>query len=386
MAYALAKDRTNRIVFVTAREEGELPGVQKIIYKQSRKPHKETHHYIKPLEDAVLQGQAVYRELTKLKAQGYIPDVVYGHSGWGTPLFIKDIFPETKLLCYFEWFYRGEGSDVGFDPSEPVTADDKLRIRIKNAPILVDLYSCDAGLCPTAWQLSQFPKEFQSKLKVLHDGIDTDYFSPRQNEKVIIPEIELDLSSAEEIVTYVSRGLEPYRGFPQFMEAVSLLQKRRNKCHVVVVGEDRVAYGRKLPNGKTYKQALLEKYDFDMSRLHFTGHLPYAQYLKVLRSSSAHIYLTRPFVLSWSMLEAMSVGCVVIASSTPPVAEVIEHEKNGIIIDFFMPHQIADHVEYVLDNQAEMQSIRQKARETIVEKYDLNKLLSLHLAWLKAQR
>jgi glycosyltransferase involved in cell wall biosynthesis len=382
LAATLSQDRSNRVVFATARKEGEMPGVYKVFYTQSRKPHKETHHYVKPLEDAVLQGQAVYRELEKLKKDGFMPDVVYGHSGWGTTLFIKDIFPQTKLLCYFEWFYRDRGSDVGFDPAEPVTPDDRLRIRMKNTPILTDLYSCDAGLCPTAWQMQQFPPEFQGKIKVLHDGIDTRYFSPQQNAKLVLPEIGLDLSSAKEIVTYVSRGFEPYRGFPQFMETVSLLQKRRKDCHVVVVGEDRVAYGKRLPDGKTYKQLMLEKYDFDLSRLHFTGRLPYAQYLHVLRVSSAHIYLTRPFVLSWSMLEAMSTGCVIVASGTQPVTEVIQDGVNGVLVDFFNPYEIADSVEHVLDNQDKMRSIRSKARETILEKYGLAKLLPLHLEWM----
>lgn len=382
LALALAKNPDNRVIFCTARREGQMQGVYKAIYSQSRKPHKETHHYVKPLEDAVLQGQAVYRELEKLKSKGFMPDVVYGHSGWGTPLFIKDIFPKSRLLCYFEWFYRSSGSDVGFDQAEPVTIDDKLRIRIKNTPILTDLYSCDAGLCPTYWQLSQFPEEFQSKIRVLHDGIDTRYFSPRKDEKLILPEIKLDLLSVGEIVTYVSRGLEPYRGFPQFMEMVSLLQKRRKKCHVVVVGEDRVAYGKRLPGGKTFKQAMLDKYDFDLSRLHFTGRLPYDQYLKVLRASSVHVYLTRPFVLSWSMLEAMSTGCIIVASDTLPVREVIEDDVNGLLVNFFNTAEITDHIEEALDNTGKMQFIRQNARQTIVEKYNLEKLLPQHLLWI----
>ena len=261
--------------------------------------------------------------------------------------------------------------------------DDKLRIRVKNTPILIDLYSCEAGLCPTHWQQQQFPQEFHSKLTVLHDGIDTNYFSPKPIEKLILPSIELDLSGVKEIVTYVSRGMEPYRGFPQFMETVSLLQKKRKKCHVVVVGEDRVAYGRKIPNGKTYKQAMLERYDFDLSRLHFTGRLPYSQYLQVLQVSSAHIYLTRPFVLSWSMLEAMSAGCLVIASNTPPVTEIIRDGVNGILVDFFSPQQIVDRVEEALVNPDRMASIRANARETILEKYDLAALLPKHLKWIE---
>ena len=383
LAMALSQDRDNRVIFGTARQEGEIPGVYKVIYTQSRKPRKETHHYIKPLEDAVLQGQAVYRVLDKLKKDGFVPDVVYGHSGWGPTLFVKDVFPQATLLCYFEWFYRSQGSDVDFDPHEPLTPDDKLRIRIKNTPIFTDLYSCDAGLCPTLWQMQQFPPEYQKKIHVLHDGIDTNYFFPKPGEKLVLPSIHLDLSEAKEIVTYVSRGMEPYRGFPQFMEAVSLLQKRRKRCHFVVVGEDRVAYGRRLPHGKTFKRLMLEKFDFDLSRLHFTGRLPYSQYLQVLRASSAHVYLTRPFVLSWSMLEAMSAGCLVIASNTPPVTEIIQDGVNGILVDFFSTQEIANRVEEALDSPDQMASIRVKARETILEKYDLAKLLPKHLDWIK---
>ncbi len=383
LAAELVKDVNNRVVFCTARTEGEIPGVNKIVYVPSRKPHRETHHYVKPLEDAVLQGQAVYRELDKLKRDGFIPDVVYGHSGWGPSLFIKDIFPKSKLLCYFEWFYHASGSDVDFDPDEKLTLDDKLRIRIKNTPILIDLYTCDAGLCPTNWQKKQFPPEYHEKLNVLHDGIDTNYFTPNNRLELILPSINLNLSEAKEIVTYVSRGMEPYRGFPQFMEAVSLLQKRRKKCHVVIVGEDRVAYGRKMHEGKTYKQAMLEKYAFDLSRLHFTGRLPYSQYLQVLQASSVHVYLTRPFVLSWSMMEAMSAGCLVIASNTPPVKEIIQDSINGMLVDFFSPVQIVDKIEDALDASEKMISIRKRARETILEKYALTKLLPRHLQWIR---
>lgn len=383
LAINLAGNSNNRVVFGTTRQEGQIPGVYKFIYNPSRKPGRETHHYVKPLENAVLQGQAVYRELNNLKKEGFYPDVVYGHSGWGPTLFIKDIFPQAKLLCYFEWFYRDKGADVGFDPSEPVTTDDRLRIRIKNTPILTDLYSCDAGLCPTLWQKNQFPKEYHSKLNVLHDGIDTQYFSPREGEKLILPSIGLDLSEAKEIVTYVSRGMEPYRGFPQFMESVSLLQKKRKDCHVVIVGEDRVAYGRSLPNGKTFKQLMLETLDLDLSLLHFTGRLPYPQYLQVLRASSTHIYLTRPFVLSWSMLEAMSTGCLIIASNTPPVTEVIHDGVNCILVDFFSPQDILEKVENALDNPDLMKKLRINARKTILEKYNLSDLLPKHLKWIE---
>ncbi|MEN6624549.1 MAG: glycosyltransferase family 4 protein [Smithella sp.] len=384
LAAVLAQDSTNQVVFGTARQEGQMTGVRKLIYTPSRKPNKETHHYLRSFEDAVLHGQAVYRMLDKLKASGFIPDVVYGHSGWGPTLFIKDIFPQAKLLCYFEWFYNAYGADVGFDPDEPLTPDDRLRIRMKNAPILTDLYSCDAGLCPTNWQAQQFPEEFRKKINILHDGIDTNFFSPQQNAKLALPSIGLDLSSVKEIITYVSRGMEPYRGFPQFMEAVSLLLKQRKKCHVVVVGEDRVAYGRCLPGGKTFRQLMLEKLDLDLSRLHFTGMLPYPLYLQVLRASSVHVYLTRPFVLSWSMLEAMSTGCLIVASNTPPVTEVIQDGINGILVDFFTPQEIATRVEDALDNADQMLHFKKTARKTILDNYDLATLLPGHLAWIRA--
>jgi glycosyltransferase involved in cell wall biosynthesis len=382
LAAALAKDERYQVVFGTTRQEGEIPGVYKAIYNPAREASPQTHHYVRNLENAVLNAQAVYRVAEKLKADGFVPDIIYGHSGWGPTLFMKDVFPKAELLCYLEWFYHAHGSDADFDPSEPLNANDECRIRIKNSPILIDLYSCDRGLSPTNWQRHQFPKEYHSKINVLHDGVDTNFFSPQPGAKLVLPRINLDLSHVSELVTYVGRGMEPYRGFPQFMETVALIQQQRPNCHVVVVGEDRVAYGKNLPNGQTYKQLMLEKLDLDLSRLHFTDRLPYHEYLQVLQASSAHIYLTRPFVLSWSILEAMATGCLLIASKTAPVLEVIQGGVNGLLVDFFSPQEIANRVDEALDNQQDMMSIRHQARETILQHYDLAKLLPLHLQWM----
>ena len=383
LAVALAQDSNHKVVFGTTRKEGALPGVYKAIYTPSREAHPQTHHYVRTLENAVLQGQAVYRLADQLKTQSFIPDVVYAHSGWGPSLFIKDIFPKAKLLCYFEWFYHAHGSDADFDPNEPLTADDEARIRIKNAPILIDLYSCDRGLAPTYWQQQQFPPEYHNKIKVHHDGVDTQFFQPQPGAKLFLPRINLDLREVPEIVTYVARGMEPYRGFPQLIETVALLQKRRPQCHVVIVGENRVAYGRTLPDGKTYKDVMLEKVPLDLNRVHFTGLLPYPEYLQVLQASSVHLYLTRPFVLSWSMLEALSTGCLVVASHTAPVTEMIQDGVNGLLVDFFDTQAICDRIEYALDNPTQMISIRHQARETILERYDLAQLLPQHLQWIQ---
>ena len=383
LAAVLGQDKQNTVVFATNRREGSIKGVNKVVYEKSRTARPETHHYVRPLENAVLEAQGVYRVAQKLKDQGFYPDVVYGHSGWGPTLFMKDIFPKATLLCYFEWFYNAYGSDASFDPSDPINADDEARIRIKNAPILLDLATCDRGLSPTGWQRSQFPVEFHNKIKVNHDGIDTTYFKPAPDAKLLLSRINLDLTEAKEIVTYVARGMEPYRGFPQLIETISILQKKRPECHFVIVGKNRVAYGKSLPDGKTYKEAMLEKFSLDMSRVHFTDLLPYDEYLQVLQASSVHVYLTRPFVLSWSMLEALSTGCLIVASDTACVTEVIEDNVNGLLVNFFDPQQISDRVIEALDNPERMAEIRIKARETILESYDLAKLLPQHLQWVK---
>ncbi len=382
LAATLGQNPQNQVVYATNRREGQIAGVNKVIYEKSRTARPETHHYVRTLENAVLEGQAVYRLAQKLKDENFYPDIVYGHSGWGPTLFMKDVFPKSKLLCYFEWFYNAHGSDADFDPSDPINADDEARIRTKNAPILLDLSSCDRGLSPTNWQRQQFPKEFQPKIKVHHDGIDINYFKPVQNAKLVLPRINLDLSKVSEIITYVARGMEPYRGFPQLIETIAILQKKRPQCHFVIVGKNRVAYGKTLPDNRTYKDVMLEKFPLDSDRVHFTDLLPYNEYLQVLQASSVHIYLTRPFVLSWSMLEALATGCLIVGSATPPVQEVIEDGVNGLLVDFFNPEQIADRVIEALDNPDKMAAIRTKARETIVEGYDLNKLLPQHLDWI----
>lgn len=383
LATVLGQDSRNTVIYATNRREGEIDGVTKVIYEKSRTVRAETHHYVRPLESAVLEAQAVYRVAQKLKDQGFYPDLVYGHSGWGPTLFMKDIFPQASLLCYFEWFYQAHGSDASFDPSDPINADDEARIRIKNAPILLDLATCDRGLSPTAWQRSQFPVEFHPKIKVHHDGIDTNYFQPLPDTKLFLPRINLDLTQTTEIVTYVARGMEPYRGFPQLIETISLLQKKRPQCHFVIVGQNRVAYGKNLPDGKTYKEEMLKQFSLDLNRVHFTGLLPYNEYLQVLQASAVHLYLTRPFVLSWSMLEALATGCLVVASDTAPVTEVIEDGVNGLLVDFFNPAQICDRVIEALANSAKITTIRNQARQTILERYDLAQLLPQHLQWIK---
>jgi glycosyltransferase involved in cell wall biosynthesis len=377
VAQVLSQNPKNQVVFGTQNKDTQLAGIPKALYAPSRDPHPQTHHYVRSLESAVLNGQGVCRLAIQLKEQGFIPDVICGHSGWGPTMYVKDIFPDTPLLCYFEWFYHARGSDADFDPLEPLSVDDLPRIRTKNAPILIDLYSCDRGLSPTHWQRSQFPLEFHNKISVLHDGVDTDYFVPQPSSKLVLP--NLDLSHVDELVTYVSRGMEPYRGFPQFIESLAYVLERRPNCHIVIVAAERVCYGKTLPDGMSYKEFMLKKVALDLARVHFVGTLPYGLYRKVLQASDVHVYLTRPFVLSWSMIEAMSSGCLVLASATSPVMEVIQDGENGLLVDFFSPQQIADRIDEVFSHPTRFADVRVKARETALERYDLKQLLPQHL-------
>lgn len=379
LASALAADPANKVVFLTATGGGGLPGVDKRVFKAARGPGPHTHHYLHWLESAVLNGQAVYRACTHLKSQGFTPDVVCAHAGWGPGLYVKEAFPDSPLLGYFEWYYHPRGSDADF--LDPVGEDDACRLRTRNAAILLDLAECDGGVTPTAFQRDRFPAWAGDRLTVLHDGVDTDFFAPIPAANPVLPGV--DLSGVGEIVTYATRGMEPYRGFPQFMRALALVQRRRPGLHAVVVGDDRVVYGRQLKGG--YRRRMLEELpELDLTRLHFTGSLPYDQYLRVLRASSVHVYLTVPFVLSWSLMEALSTGCLVVASDTAPVREVMTDGVNGLLVPFHDHHRLAERIMDALDQPERGARLRTAARAAMVRQYALKDLLPRHLGLIGA--
>ncbi|MEM9989376.1 MAG: glycosyltransferase, partial [Pseudomonadota bacterium] len=244
---------------------------------------------------------------------------------------------------------------------------EKAQERMRNAPIVTDLISCDLGLVPTQYQAKQFPPIFQEKLRVMHDGIDTDLFVSANPGEVRLGE---DVFTKEdEIVTYVARGMEPYRGFPEFMRALADVQKRRPHLRAIIVGEDRSVYGRALPSGTSYKQEALEKNDLDLSRITFTGLVPRVTYRKILQISSVHVYFTVPFVLSWSLLEAMSTECLILGSNTAPVKEVVTHEKNGLLTDYRDHERVVDDLDYALSLKNNATHLRAAVRETILSRY-----------------
>lgn len=291
------------------------------------------------------------------------------HIGWGEALFLKDVFPEARILLYCEFFYRSKDADLGFDPEFPATPEKVLRLRVMNAPLLMSLDATDFGMAPTRWQHRQFPAVYQPRIAVVHDGIDTEAVAPSREP----PRKE---KQGEELVTYVARNLEPYRGFHVFMRAIPEIQRRRPKARIVVVGGDEVSYSPRLPAGETYRARMLRELDgrIDLSRVHFTGRVPYARYLELLRRSSVHVYLTYPFVLSWSVLEAMSAGCLVVASRTAPVEEAIRDGENGLLVDFFSPEAIAERVALGLSQEENLVPLRRRARQTVLERYDLKRI------------
>ncbi len=382
VATALGRDPKNEVVFATnnPRPEWKIKGVKKALFKENT-PHTQKNSLLNPFIEAEAKGEAVLRLCEKLKAIGFTPDIIYGHSGWGSTWFVKDAFPDTRFMAYYEWYYNPDGADALFGRDEPIDPGHAAQLRLKNAVILNDLISCDMGVTPTKWQKHQLPKAFHHKILQLHDGVDTDYFVPDPEPKLVLP--NLDLSGVNKIVTYVSRGMEPYRGFPQFIESLPYILQADSECHVVIVASERVCYGKPLPDGKSYKDLMLEKVPLDLSRVHFVGTLPYGQYKKVIQASSVHIYLTRPFVLSWSMLEAMSCGCVVVASNTEPVQEVIQDGVNGILADFFSPKDIASKVTGVLTFPSFSENIKKQARKTIQERFALKDLLPKHLKYIE---
>ena len=355
IAKLLARDSRHRVVAV-----GHFPdlknrpvlkeGIEIHGYPTPKAGHKETHHYLRDFEIQVRRGQQVIAAVQLLLKGGFNPDLVVAHPAWGEALFLKDLLPKARHIHYFEYYYQGMGGDVGFDPEFPATLDDLARVRVKNSTQLLSLTSCDAGISPTHWQKERYPAEFHSKIKVIHEGINTTAVAPNPSSSVNLS--GRSFTQDDEVVTYVARNLEPYRGFHILMRALPALQSKRPNSHIIIVGGDDVSYGRRPPNGQSYREIYSNevKDQVDWSRVHFTGRLSYQDYLKVLQISSCHLYLTYPFVLSWSMLEAMSAGCLLVASNTPPVKEVIKDHHDGLLVDFFDTYKITDTVAEVLAN------------------------------------
>ena len=351
-----------------------VPGVRVVGHKPQKPAHDTELQALRDFEVKVVRGQSAAAAMRQLAAQGFEPDTIVAHPAWGEAMFCKDVWPRARVLIFSEFFYSSEGADSGFDPEFPQEDfGGRMRLRLKNTIHLHALHAADGGYAPTHWQRSQVPAEYRDKLDVVFDGIDTQRVAPDPAAVVQLAKAGVRLKHGDEVVTFVNRNLEPYRGFHSFMRALPALLRERPNAHVLLVGGDEVSYGSMPRGGGTWRQVMLKEVgaQLPIERVHFLGKLPYADYLRVLQVSACHVYLTYPFVLSWSCVESLSAGCVVVASRTGPVEEVITHGDNGLLVDFFDPAALAGQVAEVLANPDKYRGMRERARASVVTKYDL---------------
>lgn len=377
LARSFGAEGGHEIYFITKHKTASIPGITRATWQLTKKTAPETHRYLGNISDAVITGQHVWRVCNELKTKkNFTPDIVIAHPGWGDAMFVKDIFPGVPLLNFCEFYYRATGADVGFDT--PVTEDDHARVRVKNANGLLYLEAMDWGIAPTFWQWSTYPEAFRSRISVLHEGIDVDICKPNPAAAMVLPN-GTALRAGDEVVLYIARNFEPYRGFPTFIKAAEILLKQRPNCHIVAIGADDVSYGKKAEGGKTYRQLLTADAQLPAERMHFIGTVPYADLMSWIQIAKAQIYLTMPFVLSWSMLESMACGAALVGSRTKPVEEVITHGANGLLADFFSAEDVAAKTIQLLESKDNNAALREAARKTIVDHYNLNDILPLQM-------
>lgn len=375
-------------------EERTWQGVTLVPYEVGRSSTPGIHPWLIDLETQLIRGEACMRSALQLQAQGFMPDLIIAHHGWGESLFLKDIWPQSRLALYCEFHYQPHGTDIGFDPEFPATYPDEIfRLRLKNLNNRLHLDVADAGLSPTRWQASTFPQPFRNRIAVIHDGIDTDLLAPAPQAYLTMALADggtLRLSRSDELITFVNRNLEPCRGYHVFMRALPAILERRPQARVLIVGANGVSYGAQAPGGQSWKDIFIDEVrpriaDADWARVHFLGQLPYQYFVPLLQISRVHVYLTYPFVLSWSLLEAMSCGCAVVASDTAPLHEVIGHDREGRLVDFFDTAALADTVCELLADEPARRRLGAAARQRVREHYDLRTVcLPRQLAWVES--
>lgn len=366
----------------------EWNGVKLVRYQPERGSSTNIHPWVADFETKVIRAEACLKTANELKGKGFIPDIIIAHHGFGDSLFVKEVWPNARLGIYCEFYYLPHGADVGFDPEFlSADADDACRVRLKNVNNLLHFETADAGLSPTHWQASTFPEKFRSKITVIHDGIDTEALAPNPVMSVTLND-NISLTKQDEVITFVNRNLEPYRGYHIFMRALPEILKRRPKARVLIVGGDDVSYGAKPTGDMSWKEKFAAEVrpqinDADWARVHFLGNIPYEHFIPMLQLSMVHVYLTYPFVLSWSLLEAMSVGCAIVASDTQPLHEAITHDETGRLVDFFDVAGFAHEVCALLDDPVARQRLGANARKFAQENYDLKSVcLPKQRAWV----
>jgi len=370
IAAYLAREHGWECTFVSQRDPGTIQGIRLVKYTSAGGATEKTHYFSRSFENAVWHAAGVYEALKPLREE-LRPDLIVGHSGFGSTLFLPELFPEAPVINHFEYFYRGHGSDLDFRPDWPVPEEDVLRTKARNAMVLLDLQYCAAGYSPTHFQHELLPEAYRPKVRVIHDGVDTAFWRRREpNDQVVEA---LRLPPGGRVVTYVSRGLEAMRGFDIFMRMAKRVLERRPDTTFLVVGSDRVAYGGDLRHirERSFREHVLSRDEYDLDRFRFLGNVRPEVLVHLLSLSDLHVYLTVPFVLSWSLLDAMACERVVLGSDTAPVREVIRDGENGLLRDFFDVDGLAEAALGVLDDPASFRRLGGAARRTIEERYGM---------------
>lgn len=354
----------------------DIAGVQRFYYTLQQGSSPNIQALAAGFEAKTLRAEAAAMAMEAMREQGYVPDMVIAHPGWGEALFVKDIWPASYLLAYHEYYYSSRGADVGFDPEfgNQHWSLDAL-VRVKNAHLLLSLQDMDGGFTPTAWQHSTLPVEYRNKVDIIFDGVDTDIASPAESLTITLGNGRA-LRSGDEVITFACRNLEPLRGYHVMMRALPAILRARPAAVVLIIGGSGLSYGAAAPDGRSWCDIFLSEVinQLDMSRVFFLGNIPYSTFISILRLSACHVYLTYPFVLSWSCIEAMSCACLVVGSNTPPVAEVIQHEKNGLLVDFFDVDGLSRTVIDVLSQPQKFLPMRAAARRSVLARYDLRRI------------
>ncbi|MEW9920055.1 glycosyltransferase family 4 protein [Marimonas sp. MJW-29] len=385
----LAAQGGHRIYFLTQRKNApDIPGVETRVYSAHRKPAKDAYGLSKVWEEAAGAGFGAAMAARRLeREEGFRPDIVIGHVGWGELTFFKQIWPDVPSIGLFEYYYRMEGGMVGFDPEEPITDHTPFLMQARNAVPLANIEAVDLGHCPTYWQRDRFPESFHDRLYVCHDGIRTDKLLPNPDVSLNLGRLDRPLTRDDEVLTFVSRNLERARGFHVFMRALPRIMAERPEARVLIVGGNEVSYGRTSEHPKGLRAEMEAEVGdrIDWERVHFLGRVPYAHYCQIVQISRCHVYLTMPFVLSWSLLEAMSMGATIVASDVAPVREAIRDGETGMLVDFFDIDGLADQVVEVLAEPGKFAHLGRAARDHVTEHYDfLRCCLPEHIARINA--
>ena len=368
----------------------DWPGIDLVHYTANRRSTQGVHAWVANLETKVIRGEACFHAALKMHAEGYMPDVIVAHPSWGESLFLREVWPQSRIGIYAEFYYHAQGADVGFDP-EFLSNDpgEACRIKLMNVNHQLQFEEAIAAISPTKWQASTFPVWFRKKITIIHDGIDTELLKPNPQITFQLNKT-LKLTRQDEVVTFVSRNLEPYRGYHIFMRALPEIIKQRPNAHILIVGGDGVSYGQPSKDGLKWKDIFANEIRplisaNDQQRVHFLGNIAYKSFIGILQLSTVHVYLTYPFVLSWSLLESMSVGGVIVASNTAPLHEVIQHDENGRLVDFFDATGLAAEVCDLLQDKTARERLSMHARSSIQNHYDLKKIcLPKQIKWVES--